>query len=129
MHCAVASRAAMRDSVVAARLEAQGLDWIVPEWPAPPNVHAVSSTRNGGTAGEIDFSPRQPHIKVARSVLRRVVPADPLWLHQAHGSTVVSADTSYGHVPQADAAFARNAGMACVVLTADCLPVLFADRQ
>jgi YfiH family protein len=129
MLCAVAGRAAMRDSVVASRLEAQGLDWITPEWPAPPNVHAVSSTRNGGAAGETDFSPRAPRIELARSVLSRVVPTEALWLHQVHGSAVVSADTSYARAPQADAAFARSAGTACAVLTADCLPVLFADRE
>jgi len=119
----------MGDSLVASRLEAEGLDWITPEWPAPPNVHAVSSTRNGGAAGEIDFSPRAPRIEFACSVLRRVVPAEPLWLHQVHGSAVVSAEASYKLAPQADAAFARSAGIACAVLTADCLPVLFADRE
>jgi YfiH family protein len=119
----------MRDSVVASRLEAQSLDWIIPEWPAPPNVHAVSTTRNGAATGEIDFSPRAARIEVARSVLRRVVPAEPLWLNQVHGSAVVSADASYARPPQADAAFARSAGIACAVLTADCLPVLLADRE
>jgi hypothetical protein len=49
------------------------------------------------------------------------------WLHQVHGAAVVAAPCS-GELPAADASWTRDAGIACAVLTADCLPVLFCDR-
>jgi len=53
--------------------------------------------------------------------------ADPAWLHQVHGAAVVAASTVDAPVA-ADAAWTRKSGRACVVMTADCLPVLLCDR-
>ncbi|MGE5385873.1 MAG: peptidoglycan editing factor PgeF [Betaproteobacteria bacterium] len=59
-------------------------------------------------------------------VLRRIG-AQPLWLQQVHGATVAIAETAASGV-EADAAIARMPNRACVVMTADCLPVLLCDR-
>lgn len=48
------------------------------------------------------------------------------WLQQVHGVTVVAADGA--GCPQADASYTRKAGLACAVMTADCLPLLICDR-
>jgi YfiH family protein len=58
------------------------------------------------------------------------LPSEPLWLDQVHGTRVVEAvpQGPAQSAPQADAAYARQAGQVCVVLTADCLPVLLCDR-
>ena len=60
-----------------------------------------------------------------RARLRVQLPAEPAWLKQIHGATVVDAGSD---VLTADASVTRQAGCVCAVLTADCLPVLFCDR-
>jgi polyphenol oxidase len=117
----------MSDRLLAERFAAERLDWIVPDWPAPRNVHAFSTTRNLGPEREIDFAPRHPDVAHARSELRRFVPREPLWLAQVHGTSIVSADSAPAGTPQADGAVARVAGNACAVLTGDCLPVLYTN--
>jgi YfiH family protein len=115
-----------------------GLDLIEAEWPAPSNVRAVATTRVGGVSvGAYASLNLGSHVgDDARAVgenrmrLRTALalPLDPVWLNQVHGSAVVEA-TSHDSPPTADASFARGAGQACVVLTADCLPVLLCDRE
>jgi polyphenol oxidase len=119
----------MADHALAQRLAAARLDWIVPQWPAPPNVHALSTTRNCGGNGEIDFAPGSAGIAAARSMLRRFVPREPVWLAQHHGTVVVSADGTPSSAVRADGSVARFAGNVCAVLAADCLPVLFTARD
>jgi YfiH family protein len=119
----------MAEPGLAARIAAAHLDWIVPDWPAPPNVQSLSTTRNCGPGREIDFAPGSPQVAWARMELRRMVPQDPLWLAQVHGATIVSADTAFAAAPRADGAVARGAGNVCAILTGDCLPVLCASRD
>jgi YfiH family protein len=117
------------DAPLTARLAAAGLDWIVPDWPAPSGVHALSTTRRGGAAGSADFSHRNPDRATVRAQLRHFLPGDPLWLEQVHGTAVASADQAHANTPQADGAIASNVDRVCAVLTADCLPVLFCDAN
>jgi YfiH family protein len=100
-------------------LAAAGLDWIVPEWPAPPDVRAFSTTRNRGAIGD----------SIEQAVLPWL-PSSPRWLRQVHGADVDDADQERpsSEPPRADAIFTRAANTVCAVQTADCLPVLFADR-
>jgi YfiH family protein len=113
---------------VATALAAQGLDWIVPEWPAPPRVHALSTTRNGEAGRTTDFAPSGRNVAGARELLRRFVPDEPVWLRQVHGTTIADLDASYSGF-DADGSVTRTPGIVCAVLTADCLPVLLADRD
>lgn len=109
-------------------------DWIVPDWPAPAGVRALVTTRTGGaSAGPYASMNLAAHVgddpaAVAenRRRLRAHVPAEPLWLAQVHGSCVVRAEEAAAGI-EADAAFTRQKGWACVVLTADCLPVLLCN--
>ena len=59
-----------------------------------------------------------------RAKLRALVPGEPRWMHQVHGTRVIDADRVQSLV-QADAAVARGKGTVCVVKVADCMPVLF----
>jgi YfiH family protein len=118
-----------RDAL-AARLAAAGLDWIVPDWPAPPRVRALSTTRNGPGGGEFDLSSRHPGAEAAWIELGLWLPATPVRLAQVHGTTICDADALRAQSsPQADGAVARGAGIVCAVRSADCLPVLFTDRD
>jgi copper oxidase (laccase) domain-containing protein len=77
-------------------------DWIVPDWPAPPAVRALVTTRSGG-ASRGPFAALNLGIRVGddpaavahnREILRSRLPADPVWLQQVHGTAVVDAESA-----------------------------------
>jgi YfiH family protein len=113
-----------------------GIRWIVPDWPVPARVRALSTQRRGGVStGPYDSLNLGDHVGDERAAVaenrRRLVaaaglPAQPSWLRQVHGSTVSDLDAAVP-LATADAAFTRRAGQICVILAADCLPVLFAS--
>lgn len=114
------------------------LAWTVPDWPAPPNVRALSTWRGGGVSGgpyaALNLGDHVGDVPAAvaanRSVLRRAaaLPDEPAWLTQVHGIAVRDLDSTdpVGSAIPADAAVTRQAGRVCAILTADCLPVLLA---
>ncbi|MGH8447027.1 MAG: polyphenol oxidase family protein, partial [Solimonas sp.] len=107
------------------------------DWPAPPGIRAGQTTRAGGlSAGpyatlNLGSNTKDDPLRVAanRARLREALrlPREPAWLKQVHGTTVVDATAvrAGDPAPAADASVSAEAGVACVVLTADCLPVLF----
>jgi YfiH family protein len=113
-----------------------GLPGVIrPDWPAPANVRAFSTTRSGGCSrgpwASLNLGARcgdEPgHVSRNRQLLRAVLPAEPRWLRQVHGAGVVDIDATSGE-PSADAAMTRMRGQVCAVLTADCLPLLLCNR-
>jgi polyphenol oxidase len=62
-------------------------------------------------------------------LLRRDLPAEPAWLNQVHGVTVLNAADVGLKPPNGDATFTRQRKVVCVVMTADCLPLLLSNRQ
>lgn len=56
-------------------------------------------------------------------MLKTWLPSEPVWLNQVHGSNIVDAG-KVGGIPDADASFTFQKDTVCVVMTADCLPVL-----
>ncbi len=107
---------------------------IHPDWPAPPHVKSLMTTREGGVSlvpwasfnlgDHVGDTPA--HVATNRERLRQELPAEPEWLKQVHSAHVVEVGREPS--PEADASFARQTGQVCAVLTADCLPVLFCDR-
>jgi len=95
---------------------------LLPDWPAPPGVRALCTTR---AMGDMKSA-------AARAALQSLLPAGaaPAWLKQVHGTRVVdAASLQPGELPEADASFADRPGKVCVVMAADCMPVLFAARD
>lgn len=109
---------------------------IIPDWPAPVRVKALQTTRHGGVSiAPYDSLNLGDHVgdnplAVERNRIRlnKLLPSEPVWLEQVHGTLVVDAGRT-SCLPQADACIARHRAAVCVVMTADCLPLLLCDTQ
>jgi len=113
--------------------------WLVPDWPAPESVNALVTTRSQGPS-QFPYD----HLNLAQHVGDDPAMVDAcrtwlshqlgdnrpvLWMDQVHGTDVVDRFPSGDELPKADASVVFDAGYACAVLTADCLPVFFCNRQ
>jgi YfiH family protein len=129
-------------------------DVLRPEWSVSPRVRALVTTRNGGVslppfgtwrdgvdgAGGLNLGRKSgddpAHVEANRARLMRLTARDEAaWLAQVHGATVVNAGdvlaaTRRGEpLMQADASVTDRTGTVCVVMIADCMPVLLCDPQ
>ena len=114
------------------------MKWIEPDWPAPACVRALSTTRDGGVSegvfaglnlgAHVGDEPARVEANRARLQQAAAIPGPLNWLNQVHGTVVHQVSSHYQQAPDADAACAHEADQACIVMTADCLPVLFCDR-
>ena len=117
------------------------MDFLIPDWKdAPGNIGAISTTRKGGFSQSpyddgagggglnlgVHVGDEPSCVHANRALLRAMVPAEPAWLSQIHGATVLDA-AHVADAPQADASMTTQAGVVCAIQTADCLPVLFCD--
>jgi YfiH family protein len=110
-------------------------DWIIPDWPAPAHVRAVSTTRQGGVSEgafrgfnlALHVGDDAAAVAANREALRARIGVTSVWIEQVHGERCVQAEP--GPLAQADASFTRMPQIACAVLTADCLPLLLCDAN
>jgi YfiH family protein len=110
---------------------------IQPDWPAPQNIVALSTTRQGGHSQGIYRGLNLGHhvgdeagaVEANRQWLQQHLPrgAKTQWLSQIHGNASIAAGGSCQY-PEADACWSGAPGQGCAILTADCLPVLFCNR-
>lgn len=110
-----------------------------PDWPAPANARALCTLRGASAADGASAAPREffnlaDHVDDApdavaanRARLRRAMNAQPVFLNQVHGPDAVQIGVGAPNGLWGDAAITDQPGVACAVLVADCLPVLFAD--
>lgn len=109
---------------------------IIPDWPAPATVKALQTTRKSGVSvtpyGSFNLGTHVGDNPLAvsrnRMLLAPLLPSEPVWLNQTHGLTVVDVAQA-GCLPQADASVSTHSGAVCVVMTADCLPILLCDER
>ena len=114
--------------------------WVVPDWPAPVGIRSAITTRNHPGASlppwnNFNLGDRcgddPNHVAANRAALidHLELPQAPHWLRQVHGNEVVRVTAgSAQEVHEADAAVTSDAGVVLAILTADCLPVLFAGK-
>jgi YfiH family protein len=112
--------------------------WLPASWPAPANVRAGTTTRNGGVspapftsfnlADHVGDDPG--HVAQNRMLLCRELGlrSSPVWLQQRHGNRVIEINRTHMN-RDGDGAYTRQHQMVCAVLTADCLPLLLCNRQ
>ena len=112
--------------------------WLDADWPAPPGVRALSTMRHGLGVSKPPFDAfnlgaRCGDDPEAVAENRRqldaalVLPSPPRWLRQVHGIGVAR-EPGFDE-PEADAAVTSMPGTVLAILTADCLPVVFAARD
>ncbi|MEX3632964.1 peptidoglycan editing factor PgeF [Paraburkholderia sp. BR14320] len=128
-------------------------DVVQPAWNVSPRVRALVTTRDGGVSdspfGRWRDGADQPGglnlglktgddpAAVASNRARLVALTgvrETAWLEQIHGAGIVRAEDAVAHArehgapPRADASVTDRAGVACVVMVADCMPVLLCDE-
>lgn len=112
---------------------------IFPNWNAPQNVKAVSSTRIGGySSGSYQSLNLGMHVEDSPELVQRNrqvfaeragMPSEPVWLNQTHSTQIVQLNEPTRQVLDADGSFTSHSKVICTVMTADCLPVLLCNRQ
>jgi len=112
-------------------------DWLIPNWSAPANIKAITTTRRGGVSQapfdsmnlgahvDDDFNSVQKNRQILAESLELV--ESPVWLNQIHSNLVSNLDDEKPLI-DADASVTTTQGKTCVVMTADCLPVLFCNQ-
>lgn len=116
-------------------------------WPAPRGVRALTTLRRGAGVSRAPFDSFNlgHHRGVAGDAPEAVahnraalvdlagLPSPPHWLQQVHGVDVVRfvapADAAHQARVEADASVTSEAGVVLAILTADCLPVVFASED
>lgn len=113
------------------------LQVIVPDWELPAHIRALCTTRHGGVsvdgfsalnlADHVGDNPEHVRQNRARLVQSLILPGQPQWLQQTHSIRAIDLDRDDSR--NGDAAYTSSAGTIAVVLTADCLPVLFCNTD
>lgn len=112
--------------------------FVCPDWAAPTNVVAVTTTRCGGISKSpfdgfnlaFHVEDNAADVLQNRARLKDLLEFqnEPQWLNQVHGVNVAEAMPN-GLEQEADAVFTDQLNLPCAVLTADCLPVFFCNQE
>ncbi|AFI85253.1 multi-copper polyphenol oxidoreductase [Methylophaga nitratireducenticrescens] len=107
-------------------------------WPAPKNIRAITTTRNGGQSlapfdslnlgDHVGDNPDCVAANRQRLIEAALMPAEPLWLKQTHSTAVIHSSQWQQNI-EADAIISNSINQVCAVMTADCLPLLITDKS
>ncbi len=111
---------------------------IHPDWDAPTSVVAFTTTTAGGISqGDCTsfnlgahVGDHPEHVAENRRRLQSAVGENVqlCWLQQTHSDIIIHTN-NYTGVVEGDAAVSTQRHRACVIMTADCLPVLLCNRE
>ena len=114
------------------------IQFVKPDWPAPKNVKAVTTTRIGGASLSkyqsfniaTHVGDNAALVKENRHQLKQALnlKSDPFWLEQVHGTECLEYRVQDSY-PIADASFSNARDEVLTVMTADCLPILFTNTK
>jgi YfiH family protein len=112
---------------------------IKPDWLVPERIHAFCTTRSGGVSKSpfdtlnlgLNAGDDSVDVLQNRKIVRSDLPSEPIWLKQIHGVTVSTPASRYSLLGpfEADAAVTNVPNEVLAILTADCMPVLFACKR
>lgn len=114
------------------------MDNIIPNWNIPKHIHAFTTIRTGGVSkspfdsfnlgDHVNDNPQDVAQNRALLVEKFHLPQSPLFLTQTHSTRVIELPYS-GEDIEADAVYTNQPNQVCLVMTADCLPVLFTSKN
>lgn len=114
------------------------MDKIIPNWNAPAHIHAFTTVRTNGVSqppfdsfnlgDHVNDNPDSVAKNRALLIEKFNLPQAPLFLTQTHSTKVVRLPY-IGNSPEADAVYTNQPNQVCLVITADCLPVLFFSQD
>lgn len=111
---------------------------LIANWKAPKHIKTLITTRHGGVSiGSfkslnlaLHVTDNPEHVIKNRQILREMLPSEPIWLNQTHSDNILNIDKpSYNLHDPYDASITKTSGIACVVMTADCIPILLTDTK
>ncbi|MBV52613.1 MAG: hypothetical protein CL816_00945 [Coxiellaceae bacterium] len=107
-----------------------------PDWPIPDNVRAVTTHRGTRLPGNayssfnlgLHVNDTGEYVTKHRQALTQSlhIPNEPHWLDQIHGTKIITLNSAQKN-PKADGSTTQDYQQACVILTADCLPILMTN--
>lgn len=102
------------------------MKYIKPTWKAPKHIKAYTTLRNAWTQLEVGDQDKKRPTQYLKNLLQ--LPDNPIWINQKHTAIAIEAAPDNQDMI-ADASFTQRPNCVCVVLTADCLPILICDKQ
>ncbi|MDF1653702.1 MAG: peptidoglycan editing factor PgeF [Coxiellaceae bacterium] len=104
-------------------------DIITPDWSAPKNVHALTTTiALGNMADHVPAATLDVEVNRQQLLSNHQVPTPVTWLHQTHSDIAIKLPCDERQ-PTGDASFTENRNVTCAVMTADCLPLLICQQD
>ena len=122
------------------RLKHYSPEVITPSWVVAEKIQSFCTTRKGGVSAppynELNLATHvndnPVNVKQNRNILKQYysLPSEPVWLEQVHSHKVVRVTAqNYQQAFTADASYTTDKNIICCVMTADCVPVLFSNKQ
>lgn len=98
---------------------------IAPDWPAPASIKAFTTIKDGWGSPTVSTKDQSERKRLSDLL---ELPSDPIWLDQTHTSLCIEAKPEHRN-QNADASYTTESNVVCLVLTADCLPLLICNKS